>query len=111
MSIRAEVHDDNHIFEVEFDATPYFAQASLEEIVELAQTDWAYDYPADAVALFFEDGPHKIDEIEDLMEYTRRTQGRRGAIGFGCSVTSEDVYAWLEAEHPDWVEAVKKAER
>lgn len=43
--IKAEVHTDDHIYEVNFDAEPWFAQASDKEILEVAECGWGGDYP------------------------------------------------------------------
>lgn len=94
--IHAEVHSDDCVMQVEFDATPWFAQASDEQIRELAKIDWQGDYAADAVAEFFEETNPKI---KALMTYLQSIQGLRShkdCCGFECSVESEDALAWLK---------------
>jgi len=54
--IKAKAWSDDRNVEVEFDATPYFQQASALEILQLACCGWAGDYPADDVATYVAGG-------------------------------------------------------
>lgn len=92
MKIRARVRSDDYRYECEFDAAPWFEQASEEEIQELADCGWGGDYGADAVALYFEDNN---PEIAKLMEYCRSTQDSYSALGFECYVNREAAMEWL----------------
>ena len=49
--IRANVHTDDRLYDVNFDATAWFERASDQEIIELAECGWRDDYPADAVPI------------------------------------------------------------
>jgi len=48
--IRAEVHSDDYVRQVKFDATKWFESASDQEIINLINCDFGGDYPADSVA-------------------------------------------------------------
>jgi hypothetical protein len=48
--IRAEAHSNDYKVTAKFEATPWFAQASEESILQLARQEWGGDYAADAVA-------------------------------------------------------------
>ena len=98
--IRAEVHSDDLVFEVAFDAEPWFVQATDDDILDLADIGWGGNYPADAVAHFFEDSIH---EIGDLMGYCQRKDG----VGFECHVNEEDALKWLAASRPELFDRVK----
>jgi hypothetical protein len=93
-TVRAEVHSDDHMHEVAFDAVEWFQQASDEEIIALAKIEWGGDYEADEVAKHFED---ENEGIEALMSYCCRSQN---AVGFECSVGSEDALKWLKEHRP-----------
>jgi len=86
--IPANVHSDDFVWAVNFDATPWFEQATFKEIIELINCDWAGNYPADAVALFFED---QNQEIQQLMAYCRKSDN-----GFEVSVGQEEAEQWLK---------------
>jgi len=92
--IRANVHTDDRHYDVNFDATAWFEQASDQEIVELADCGWGEDYPADAVAEFMAD---QNQEIERLFEYVSHG---KDPIGFECSVNERDARAWLKEHRP-----------
>jgi hypothetical protein len=48
--IRAEARSNDYKATAKFEATPRFAQASEESILQLARQEWGDDYAADAVA-------------------------------------------------------------
>ena len=61
--INAEVHSDDRAVDADFDATLWFEQASDDEIMELEYSGWGGDYPADAVAQFFEDANSEVADV------------------------------------------------
>lgn len=50
LKVRAHAHIDDGARTVSFDAVPWFAQVTDEQIRALEGCDWHGDYPADAVA-------------------------------------------------------------
>ena len=95
--IRARVHPDDHAIEVPFDATPWFEQASDEEIMELVGCDWGGDYPADRVAMHMADEAHP--EVAAVFRYVEIAQNVRD-VGFECYVEEADAVAWLRQHRP-----------
>ena len=97
VEVEAEVHDDDHQFEIFFNATPWFWQATDAEIGDLARIEWAFDYAADDVAEFF-DTPEwaalspDYDKITDMFKYKEK--------GFGCRVDEDKALAWLKKYRP-----------
>lgn len=87
--ISAEIHSDDFKFRVDFDATPWFEQATHEQIAALIRCNWRGDYAADDVATFFENVNPKI---ENLLDYCRRSD-----FGFEVSVDAEEALKWLLA--------------
>jgi hypothetical protein len=87
--IRAEAHTDDRVYEVDFDAADYFAQASDADILALHECGWGGDYPADYVAEFMA----TLDsDLEALFAYNARAwEG-----GFECHVRDDDAMAWLK---------------
>lgn len=100
MIIPAEVHSDDYVYTVNFDAVEWFEQAQDSEIISLAEIGWRGDYAADAVAKFFaESNP----DVATLMDYLRRISGlpsHEDYSGFECSVTEDAVLDWLKINRP-----------
>lgn len=91
--ISAEAHSDDRVFEVEFDAADWFAQASDEEITALAEIEWRGDREADEVAEYFTSN----SELATLFDYV----GKKGNIGFECSIDPDDAMAWVKQHRPE----------
>ena len=96
--IIAEVHSDDRVFEVDFDATPWFRQASNDEIIALAEIGWGGDSEADEVAEFCEAGNN---EITEMFSYLRRLSGRRNACGSECHVDEDSAMDWIRTNRPE----------
>lgn len=97
--VRAEAHSDDYKFQVEFDAYPWFKQASDEELVELAGEDFGQSLPADRVAQFMEG---KVPELKKMFAYLRSDKAKRRPerIGFEVIVNSNDAEAWVRQNRP-----------
>lgn len=104
--IKAECHSDDRCIEVNFDATPWFEQASEKEILDLANCGWRGDYPSDAVAHFMAD---LNDEVAEMFSYLGM-RAKIETIGFECSVNSEDALIWLRANRPAYWTQILQAE-
>lgn len=97
VSVRAEVHTDDHVHEVDFDAAGWFAAATDDQIDDLREIDWGGDYAADLVAELF-DGTHP--GVTELFRYLSVIQGSEKACGFECHVNGGDAEAWVRANRP-----------
>lgn len=97
MSIRAKVHSDDYLYEVNFDATQWFNSASDEGIRELAENGWGGNEMGDSVAQDAEAG--NLD-IAALLDYCRATRDLRNPVGFECYVNEDDAKAWIEVNRP-----------
>ncbi|WP_341744656.1 hypothetical protein [Azonexus hydrophilus] len=92
--ISATAHDDDYCYEVEFNAAPWFAQASEAEIIELHETGWMNDQPADEVARFCS-STH--DGLKQMFAYAELAHTGDHPCGFECSVDKDEALAWLKA--------------
>lgn len=92
--IRARTYDDNHEFDIQFDARLWFEQASQEEVAALAGVDWAGDYAADVVAEYFDGGEDNNPSIAEMFAHKKD--------GFEVQVDSEDALMWLAVYRPAW---------
>lgn len=98
--VSASVHSDDWVYDVSFDATPYFEASSDETLAGLLDTDFAHSYEADYVALAFiyeddEDVPYNSD-IAVLMDYVHERDG----LGFEVIVDRDEALAWLRTHRP-----------
>lgn len=98
--IQAEVHSDDHLYEIVFDAELWFQSAEDSAIEALANCEWGGDYPADAVVEFMSD--HNT-EIADMFRYLERVHNIpiKDAPGFECHVRSLHALVWLETNKPE----------
>lgn len=94
--VRAIMRTDDGQYEIHFDATEYFAQASDDELLRLAECGWAGDYPADDVAEYF-DRPQN----PRMREAFREKEG-----GFEVRVHDGDAMAWLRRNRPTLYAAI-----
>ncbi|MBK4737893.1 hypothetical protein [Noviherbaspirillum pedocola] len=102
--VYAEVHDDSHFKKEEFDAAPWFAQATEEQIINLHGIGWKGDEPSDVVAEFFEKSNRGI---ADLFAFCRATHTTRNHVGFECSVDEDSAMDWLKLHRPGlWAQLV-----
>ena len=95
IEVWAEAHSDDYVVEIPFEASSWFAQATDEEIIDLAECDFGGNYPADVVAQHYDDG-----ETERLFRYLESQQGEKNAPGFECHVDGDQARAWLNAYRP-----------
>jgi hypothetical protein len=92
--IAAECHSDDRIAAATFDATTFFASATVAEIQQLAACDWEGDYPADAVAYRLAE---ENEDIAFVLRYATVVPG----MGFECRVAEADARRWLSTNRPD----------
>ena len=83
---------------IRFDAGPWFAQASDQEIRALAKEGWGSCCEADAVALFCEDVDPEVDRFFDIIDGLREFDEDYG--GFECYVNGDTALKWLRANRP-----------
>ena len=106
--IAAEAHSDDRVVEAEFDAEPWFEQASEEDVLQLARCGWKHDYPADAVAHFVAD---RESNVADLFKYLNLVAYQKNAPGFECSVDRDEALAWIGKNRSQWYPRVLREEQ
>lgn len=90
--IKAECHSDDRVRKANFDATPWFVQASAESIGALAKCGWGGDYPADGVSHFMAEHD---EEVGKVFQYLELVADKKDAPGFECHVDEADALTWL----------------
>lgn len=93
-TVKAECHSDDHIFTAEFDAAPWFEQASDEEIVGLWECAFGGDWAADEVARFIAE---RNTEVAAVLDYATK----KHEMGFECHVDTTEAMAYIEAHRPE----------
>ena len=98
--IPAEVHTDDHVIGVKFDAVQWFQDADSRDIQSLAECGWGGDYPADAVAQYL---VNFNPEIERLFNYlhAHNSSSVGEIIGFEVQVDEQAALSWLVSNRPD----------
>jgi len=99
-TIPAEVHTDDHIISVDFDAEKWFEQATDDEIIDLIQCGFGGDYPADEVARRSSEWFPEIDKVFD------HRNPNEDLSGFECSVFESAAIKWLTTNRPDLANAI-----
>lgn len=97
LRVDAEVHSDDRRVEVDFDAAPWFAQASDDDIRFLQADGWGFSETADVVALHFGDSHPRIGFLFEYLD----TFSEGDSIGFECHVDPDSAMAWLKVNRPD----------
>lgn len=96
--VPASGHSDDWVYDIEFDATRWFEQASDDELRALHGKAFCNAEAADVVLLFFE---NTGADVRQLLEYCRRTQANGAdGVGFECIVDREAAMAWIAARRP-----------
>jgi len=106
--ITADVHSDDHVYDIIFNATLWFKQATAEEIQALADCDWHGDYPADVVAEFFDSVDHPVPDIIQMFKYLAGIRDTKGECGFECHVHKDLAMDWLKINRPSVAETLAK---
>lgn len=92
--IEAKAYSDDRLYEVEFDAAPWFKDASADAIITLANNGWGDCETADDIALRIEDAN---PAVQSMLNYCRATQRSRRSVGFVCRVDPEQAMQWLKS--------------
>lgn len=96
--IKAEIHSDDRVFEVPFNASAWFEEADAHQIRELAENRWGESEVADCIGRMFED---QNPQVKELFSYLHRVAGTSKACGFTVTVDQETARAWLMMHRPE----------
>ena len=89
--VTCEIHSDDRVYGLSnVDATPWFQQASEEQLKNLINCDFGGDYPAAEIAQWLAE---RNTELLNLLQYVTKTHG----MGFECHVNAEEAAQWLLA--------------
>lgn len=88
----AYVHANNYFFDATFNATPWFEQASDEEIVTLASAGWTGE-AAESVAHFAE---AYSEYVNIVLDYCRRKESQGKPVGFTVEIHPGTALEWVK---------------
>jgi len=93
--IAAMVRSDDHHTCSSFECQDWFAQASDEDILQLADEGFKHEVMSDNVAKFF-DGkkPGVTSTLGYVRSYVNSTEKE---MGFGCEIDVENALSWIKA--------------
>jgi hypothetical protein len=96
--IKATAVTDDGMIRIEFDAEPYFQEASENDLWELYLCDFRDDLPADSVAVYFSQ-----DATLDLFTYLDLVNKYNplGDVGFECCVNRKQALEWIDQHRPN----------
>lgn len=93
MVINSKCYSDDHVREAEFDATPWFEQATDDEVEGLHLSDYKNDYPSDNVAMHM---AATNQSVSDMFKYLELVAHLKDHPGFECVINKQDALRWIE---------------
>jgi hypothetical protein len=99
--ILATCHTADNVRCLEFDATPWFSEADVPSIIDLAQRGWASTAIADSL-----ERRRGYEGLHELVEYAAKRLQPDSLEDpawetFECVVDAPQAVAWLERNRPD----------
>lgn len=100
--VAATVHSDDKEVDAKFDASPWFEQATEDNILDLARDQYKHEASSDVIAEFMTDRDPKV---KDVMNYVAERNVRLREVGdeaegFGCVVDEDQALEWVEKNRP-----------
>lgn len=98
--------DDDAIVIGQFDATPWFQEASVKSIRDLRADDYGPGLTADDVAMTCADSDRRLAIMFEYIDLMHRYHmslpdfDESKVIGFTCTVDRDDAEAWIAAHRP-----------
>jgi hypothetical protein len=103
--IGAEVHSDDYHATADFDATPWFEQATDRQISDLADAGWRGDYPADVIAEWIHES--SLDAgVDAVFDYIATADLPKDYSGFEVSVDEDQARRWVAINRPELEESL-----
>jgi hypothetical protein len=95
--IPAEAHSDDHVIKIEFDALPWFEQATDQAILALAGCDWGGDYPADEIVYYLDETVPDLSRLIVHLEIIANDPAKKDCRGFECHIDEARALEWLKS--------------
>lgn len=106
--IKAETHTDDRVYQINFDATPWFEHAASDVILELHDCGWGGSSraPKRVVEWFYKIGLEP--EIQAMGNYIQQRAGTPHQTDYACFVSGQDAVVWLDQNRPNWRHACRR---
>lgn len=100
--VHAVVKTDDGSNQAEFDASPWFEQASDDQIIKLANEGFENGYESDYVAQCCSDFDEDVKKFFEYHEQINEINEKhcRDAIGFDCQINRDDAEKWINENRP-----------
>ncbi len=96
-AVTARFFSDDHVFDFEFDASAWMAQAGDQALTAVFNCGFGGDYPTDDIGLWME--AQRDEEFVEAFVYINAIQKRK-TLGFEVKVDGEDYCNWLQLHRP-----------
>lgn len=102
IKINARAVTDDEVFDVPFEAEPWFIDASDDDIVKLFDDGLSDSYQSDVIGYFCcENSNNKYLEcLFTYLEYTNKYKNHPVAIGFSIRIDTKDALKWVKENRP-----------
>lgn len=97
-TVKAYMHTDDYVFDIEFDAVEYFKDIEFSTLVNLMAEGWGGCEEADEIGRYFDD---TNEDVKAAFQYLRQNRGTGRACGFEVSIEEGDVMTYLRAFRND----------
>jgi hypothetical protein len=111
--IHARAVTDDGVFNVLFEAEPWFVDASDDDIVKLFDDGLSDSYQSDIIGRFCcENGNNKYLEcLFTYLEYIAEYKNHPVAIGYSIRINTKDALKWVKENRPAIYERCYEAYR
>lgn len=97
--IKANAYSDDHVVDIQFDATQWFEQVENSDLETLADCGWGGEEPADYVAYYFEETLTK--RLFDYLSFNPTMGYKNETVGFECYINESDAISWIKQNRPE----------
>lgn len=92
--IKAKAWSDDRVIECEFDATPWFEQATWDDVEDLRNNGFRGCYKADEVAIYCAQFNTKLADLFKYLELIASSRAHKDMSGFECCIDEGSYSEW-----------------
>ncbi len=105
LTIPARMYSNDCAHYKEFDASEWFAVASIESILQLAENGWGGEHVADELAKYV---MQQDDDIATIFQYVMYLRHGGLRAGFRCEVDPVSALEWLAFVRPNVLAEIRR---
>ena len=99
--VPAEVHTDDLVFQIDFDAEPFLRNADDANLRALRAYGWGCDETADRLAIEREPYLEEIARMFKYLDAIQQQPSKKDESGFEVIIDVEAAEQWVRAHRPD----------